>query len=100
MTKFDYEYMSNDDVEMVVFNKDKYHKGIVLRLAIFESLDYIPEDLEIIESYVRYGFYQAPDGAVYNSWHIPETIRKTPPNKFEIPVWVVIPKEMVAILWH
>ena len=96
--KFDYEYMSNDDVEMVVFNKKKYYKAIVLRLAILESLDYKPEDLEIIESYVSYGFYKAPDGEVYNGWHIKEIVRKTPPTKFEIPVWVVIPKEMLAVL--
>lgn len=95
MSKSDYEYMSNDDVEMVVFNKEKYRKEEVLEFAILEALDYKPEDLEIIESYVRFGFYQAPDGEVYNGWHISEIVRKTPPNKFEIPVWVVIPKEKV-----
>lgn len=98
MSKFDYEYMSNHDVEMVVFNKEKYHKEIVLEFAIFEALDYKPEDLEIIESYVRFGFYQAANGEVYNGFHIKEIVRKTPPNKFEVPVWVVMPKKMVATL--
>lgn len=95
MSKFDYEYMSNDDVEMVVFNKEKYRKEEVLEFAILETLDYNPEDLEIIESYVRFGFYQAPDGEVYNGWHIQEIVRKTPPAKFEVPVWVAIPKKMI-----
>ena len=68
MSYFDFEYICNDETELIAFNKKKRTKDEALKQARLE-LD-TDNELEVFESYVQFGFWKAPDGEVYNSWYI------------------------------
>ena len=94
MSKFDFEYMANDDDDCVVFNKAKWTKEKALEQAKFE-LD-TDNELEIITSYVQYGYWRSPDGEVYNNWYCPDIIEPIIAElRTQVPVWLVRVKEML-----
>jgi len=92
MSKFDYDYMTDGDNHVVVFNKKKWTKKEALKQAIIELDVWLEEDtkLEIFTSYTQYGYFLNCDDEVQNGWHIPDC--HTPylvacGNK--VPVWIV-----------
>lgn len=92
MSKFDFEFMSNEENECVCFNKEKWTKKTALEQAKYE-LD-TDEELEVITSYVQHGFWKSPDGAVYNSWYCPNIIEPIIAElRTQVPVWLVKVKE-------
>lgn len=92
MSKFDFEYMSNDETECVCFNKQKWSKDKALEQGKFE-LD-TDEELEVITSYVQHGFWKSPDGEVYNNWYCPNILEPIiAVTRTQVPVWLVRIKE-------
>jgi hypothetical protein len=94
MSKFNFGYLSDDEVELIALNKERYSKEEALELGRLE-LDVEAEvELEIFESCVQFGFFQSEDGEKYNCWFIKNMYESVAPkNKNQVPVWVVKVKE-------
>lgn len=93
MSKFNFEYMSNDENEAVLFNKFKWTKEKALEQAKIE-LD-TDEELEVITSVVQFGFWKSPDGEVYNNWFCPNLIEPLfIQTKTQVEAWLVRIKEL------
>lgn len=95
MSKFNYENMSNDESECVCFNKEKWTKEKALEQAKFELNIDINEELEIVEGFVKHGYFRNSDGEVDNCWYCEDiygTSNRTK-AKNEVPVWIISRKE-------
>ncbi len=96
MSDFNYTYMSNDEVECVVFNKDKYTKEQAIKQAKYE-LDLEDEKevkLVVFESCIQYGYHTSDDGEKFNGWYIKNIygpVKRT--SNFQVPVGFVRVKE-------
>lgn len=70
MSKFDFEYMFNNEEGMMVFNKEKWTEADAINQAIFEfGLD-DGTSLHTEKGYAKYGFYMTDTGDLINGWHL------------------------------
>ena len=98
MSKFDYDYMTDGIIHVVVFNKKKWTKKEAIKQARLELDVWLEEDteLEIFTSYTQYGYYLNCDDEVQNGWHIPdcyEAVLVSCGKTNKVPVWVVKVKQ-------
>ena len=89
-SKFDHNYMSNDETECVAFNKEKWTKEAALKQACLELQTEDDDPLEIIESFVRFGYFRSADGDVYNTWYLEDLEQPVITEaRNKVAVWVV-----------
>ena len=89
MSKFDFDYMRNDELEVMCYNKNKWTKEEALKKSKVElNTD---AELEVFDGYVSYGFYANEDGDVYNGWHC-SSFSDSSRNKNSVDVWLVLEK--------
>lgn len=93
MSTFDYGLMSNEDISVVCFNKEKWTKEQALEQAKSElpfSYDSTKEKLKVFSSVVQYGFFRDPSGELTNSWFCPSIYKSlSKQSKTQVEVWVV-----------
>jgi hypothetical protein len=94
MSKFNFEYLADDETELIALNKERYCKDEALELGRLELDVGENVELEIFESCVQFGFFQSEDGEKYNCWFIKNMYESAvPQNRNQVPVWVVKVKE-------
>lgn len=105
MSKFNFEYMTDGNTSVVVFNKKLWTKEdaiiqarIELDLFDIDDIHYIKYiEMEIFTSYTSYGYYLDSDDQVQNGWHIPnchDSYLVGLGENYKVPVWVVKVKEV------